>query len=421
MVKMLKRYIGYFQTPKFERVERRILELINYAYEYVPFYHDLLKAHGLTLDDFSSLEDYIEKFPRTPTTKYRKIQQEKGIKYMMDSRVKPESLVEIRSSGSSGIPLSIYQTKDEKTIINAKAIWHLTNGGLRPWHRVLAVVDPANVVKRDSILQEFGIFRRCFGHTMMDPEHIIDIIDEKKINAIYGVKSMIMLIARQYNKNGCKPPRLSFLMPAAERITTADREILNRTFRPRCYVECYGSSETGTIATKGDGDYKVNFHSTFFCLTDPVTSGDLTRGTIEITSQDLKAQPILMVGLGDIVTVRNYEGLLDLKTSIVSIDGRDNDYLVLENEEKLTAMAFLAILDNPLFILQFRIIQERIGFCRVLLMLREETEANKKEVESLLESVLAGKIRYKIEYVDNIPMDPNGKTKILVSKISQEY
>lgn len=418
MAKMLRTYLGYFQTPDPKRVERRILELIHHAYEHVPLYHDLLTAYGLVPNDFSSLKDYIDNFPATPTAKYRKIQQEKGIRYMMDSRVKPESLIEIRSSGSSGIPLSIYKTKEEKTNDNAKTIWHLTNGGLRPWHRVLAVVDPANVVKRDSILQQFGIFRRYFGHTVMDPDQIIDLVDEKKINAIYGQKSMIMLMAKQYSKESRNPPHLSFLMPGAERINMADREMLNRTFTPMRYGEYYGSSETGIIATKGDSDYYVNFHSTFFSLTDPVTSGDLTRGTIAISSQDLVAQPILKVELGDAVTVRNYEGLLDLKTSIVSIDGRDNDYLVLENGEKLTAMALLAVLDNPLFILQFRIIQDRVGFCRVLLVLRKQNEENKREVESLLESVLAGKIRYEIEYVDDIPMDPNGKTKILISRVA---
>jgi phenylacetate-CoA ligase len=415
---MLKRYLSYFQTPDPERVERRIIKLIKCAYEHVPFYHDLMKAHGLTPNAFNNLEDYLKKFPRTPTNEYRKIHQEKGINYMMDDRVQPETLIEIRSSGSSGIPLSIYKTKKEKINDNAKTIWHLTHGGLRPWHRVLAVVDPANVVKRDSIFQEFGIFRRYFGHSMMDPEHIMHIIDEKKINAIYGQKSMIVLMAKQYDKTGRKPPHLSFLMPGAERISRADREILCRIFVPRHYGEYYGSSETGIIATKVDGDYKVNFHSTFFCLTDPETLGNLTQGTITVTSQDLEAQPILMVGLGDIVTVRNFEGLLELNTSIVSIDGRDNDYLVLENGEKLTGMVFLAVLDNPLFILQFRIIQDCIGSCRILLRLREETEANKREVEHLLESVLGGKIRYEIEYVDDIPIDPNEKTKVLVSKIA---
>ena len=418
MYKMLKRYIGYFQTPKPERVERRILELIKHAYKHVPFYYDLMKAHGLTPDEFNSFEDYLEKFPRTPTTEYRAIQQEKGIKYMMDDRIEPESLIEIRSSGSSGIPFSIYKTRGEKAIDSAKTVWHLTQGGLRPWHRVLAVVDPMNVVKRDSILQEFGIFRRSFGHSMMEPDDIMDIIGEKKINAVYGQKSMIMLIANHYNKTNRKPPHLSFLMPGAELITRADREILKRTFLPTRYGEFYGSTETGIIATKNSGDYKVNFHSTFFCLSAPETSEDLTRGTITVTSQDLEVQPILMVGLGDVVTVRNYEHLLELKTSIVSIDGRDNDYLVLENGERLSGMTLLAVLIKPLFILKFRIVQDCIGSCRVLLRLREETEANKREVESLLESVLAGKIRYKIEYVDDIPIDPNEKTKVIVSKIS---
>ena len=130
-------------------------------------------------------------------------------------------------------------------------------------------------------------------------------------------------------------------------------------------------------------------------------------------------QPILMVGLGDVVTVKNYEGLLDLKTSIVSIDGRDNDYLVLENGEKVTGMTFLAVLDNPLLIVQFRIVQDCFGSCRILLRLREETEANKREVKRLLESLLAGKISYEIEYVDDIPIDPREKAKVVVSKIAK--
>jgi len=414
---MLRDYLSFFRPIKREWIERRILALIGRAYQHVPFYRELLKAKGLTPGDFKSLEDYIEKFPRTSASVYRSLQQEEGPRWMIDDRYDLQRLVHDRSSGSSGVTVSVYKTPKENVHNAAKTLWHLTKGGLRPWHRTLAVVPPLQVVKRDSFLQVLGVFRRCTVHYMMELDHILHVIEHQKINAIYGQKSFIRLLAEAYAERHRKPPQLRLLMLGAERIDGATRELVFHTFNPKRYGELYGSTETGIIASKARGDYEVNYRSTFFCLTDPVCEGKLTCGSIAVTSLYLEAQPILMVELGDTVTVRDYDRLLDLRACIVSIDGRDNDYLLLQNGLRVSGATFYAALEYFPFVQQFRIEQNDVESCRILLRMTEDSLENKRQVEHALASFLAGKIRYEIEYVHTIPMDPNGKTKILLSNV----
>ncbi len=416
---MLWDYLSFFRAVTPEWQQRRILGLIENACEHVPFYRDLLKKQGLSPSDFSNVEDFIEKFPRTHASAYRSIQQDKGHAWMVDERCDLERMAQDRSSGSSGIPISVYRTRKENAYHKASVLWHLTKAGVRPWHRLLAVVPPLQQVKRDSFIQLFGIFRRYTVHYLMKLDDVLDFIDRNKINVMYGQKSFMLLLAERYVETGRTPPKLACLVPAAERIDKASRHILCHTFHPKYYAEIYGSTEAGITASMHGGDYEVNYRSNFFCLTNPVSAGDLTRGSIAVTSLYQHAQPFLMLELGDEVCVRHYDKLLDLKATIASIDGRDNDFLHLENGERISGATFYGALEYFPFMRQFRILQDEIGSCRVLLRLTEDTTENRNEVEQVLASILAEKIRYEVEYVDAIPIDPNGKTKILISNVQR--
>lgn len=415
---MLRRYLELFWPATATQVERKILQLVTHAYRNVPFYRGLMDRHGMTPNDVRCLEDYVQKFPRTEATEYRRTQQRLGPRHVLDQRVNPERLTESQSSGSSGAPVSIFRTRREKDADKARTAWHLTLAGLRPWHRLLAVVDPLNVVARDSVLQGLGVFRRYFGHSMMSPDEIIDLMTKHRIDAVYGQKSLIRLVAERFERSGQPAPRLKLLMPGGERIYETDRQTFHRVFRPERYAEIYGSTETGIIAIRTERCYRVDFRSVFFCLSQHEKQGDVDYGRMTVTSLELEAQPILMIDLGDIVAVRSYGQLLQLGATIESIEGRDNDYLVLGSGERLTGMAFLAVLDLPRFILQFRVVQERPGECRVLLRVTEESEENRQEVRRLLDPLLAGRIRYSVEFVEEIPIEKSGKARVVVSALS---
>ena len=121
--------------------------------------------------------------------------------------------------------------------------------------------------------------------------------------------------------------------------------------------------------------------------------------------------------LGDKISVKNYDKLLNLKASITRIEGRDNDYLILRDGSKLSGSTFYAALEYFSFVRQFRIIQTQFGKCEILISLLDCNNNNKKIINNRINEILTNKISYEIHFVNKIPMDPNGKTKILISRI----
>jgi phenylacetate-coenzyme A ligase PaaK-like adenylate-forming protein len=119
------------------------------------------------------------------------------------------------------------------------------------------------------------------------------------------------------------------------------------------------------------------------------------------------------------VAVRHYDRLLGLGATIATVEGRSNDYLYLSGGEKISGATFYALLEYFPFMRQFKIVQNHENECTVMLRVSDPSEGNRAQVEAVLGALLDGKIRYAVEYVDEIPVDPNGKTKILTSVVNR--
>ena len=70
---------------------------------------------------------------------------------------------------------------------------------------------------------------------------------------------------------------------------------------------------------------------------------------------------------------------------------------------------------------QFRVIQEDYDLIRIVVA--KDEEADKSTVENAIITDLRKEIRdygieYIIEFVDRIPPDPNGKIRLLISKVN---
>lgn len=417
---MIKEFLICYVRPTSHSVEKRVLWLVRHAWEHVPFYREKMQATGLSASDFNSLDDYISKFPETTAAEYRAYQQTGHSQGLIDERRQLGGLIEDRSSGSSGITISVFRTPAEYELNRARALWHLVQAGLRPWHRILAILPPLQMRKdvSMSILQSMGIFRRTAVDYTMPIETIVDVIRRERINVIYGQKSFIRLIADHYMQQGIDPPTLELLIPGAERVDHYDREYLGQAFRPRRFGEFYGATEPYLIAAKKwDNDYQVDYKAVFFTLTAPEDESGLTKGNILVTSLINEAQPILKLELGDRVAVRNYSQLSQLGATIAKVEGRSNDYLHLPDGEKISGATFYASLEYFPFMRQFKIVQNDVNDCTVMLRITEKTEEKKAQIDAVLKKLLDGRIKYAVEYVDAIPVDPNGKTKILVSSV----
>lgn len=183
-------------TPKY--VEAQILRRVKGAYDNVPFYRTLLADRGLTASDFKSLSDYVQKFPRTDTREYRRIKKERGDWFVMDRRFANKSLKRLRTSGSSGTPAEIIRTNSEFARIHgAKTVYMLVSAGVRPWHKIMAMLPPWDVKKRQHALQQFGIFRRHDASFLEDADTILKRLSDNGINVMFGRAGMMRMLAER--------------------------------------------------------------------------------------------------------------------------------------------------------------------------------------------------------------------------------
>ena len=403
------------------RLEARLRALVRHAYTHVRYYRHLMNKSGIRPSDIRTMDDFTHNFPSTHSVEYRSIRHERGPRYLIDQRLDPALLKKTYSSGSTGIPAKFFRSSADVAHNAAKTLRHLVLTGLRPWHRTLAVVNPCNHVIRDSALQRFGMFQRHTVHALIDPREVIEIIRRKRINAIYGNVACLTELADHLQGEKNDEMRIEILFPGTARINENTRRYLCETFHAKNYAEYYGTTETGIVARRVDNYYHPDFTSIFFDIKDPETDGPYTRGSILLTSLRFQAQPILNLEIGDIVTVENYNNHRRLRTRIVSIDGRDNDFLVLENGQRISGTFFSKLLDSFDFVRQFQVVQRHAGHCEILLRLAPGRSAAIENVDAKLHKFCRGRFAYKIHNVDYIPLQPNGKRKILISKLNSKF
>ncbi len=416
---MITELFSNFLPATSEDITTTIIRLVKEAYENVPYYRSLLGSHGLTPADFKDLSDYVERFPRTSSAEYRRVKNVCGDSYVMDKRFANEPMKRLLSGGSSGTPVDILRTDAEyERIHGANTVYALILGGVRPWHKIMAMLPPWDIKERQHALQRFGIFRRYDASFIEDPNVILDRISEKGVNVMFGRVSMMRILAERCIETGRKAPPMEVILPGAEIVSPDSRKLLCEVFKPRLYREIYGSTETGLIAMrKDDGDYEVNFRSVFFALSNPRSEAGTTQGEIAVTSLYAVAAPILMLELGDIVSCRKYDRLLALETSITSISGRVSEYVLRSNGEKISASVFYSWLANEPFVRQFRVVQDVVGKCDIFLRLADCSTADKVRLEEKLHRQLGANVIATIQHVDRVPFDGNGKTKVVVNRI----
>lgn len=374
---------------------------------------------GLVPEDFKELLDFLKKFPRTSSKEYRRVIQEHGEAFVMDKRFSQKPMKKLLSSGSSGTPVNILRTNSEyQRIHGSNTIYTFILAGVRPWHKIMAMLPPWDIKKRHHYLQNFGIFRRCDANFLEDADTILDRISDKGINVLFGRVSVMQMLAERCIEVGREMPPMEVILPGAELISSDSRRLLCEVFKPRLYREIYGSTETGIIALrKGGGDYEVNFRSVFLALSTPQTVSQITTGEIAITSLHAVSAPILMLELGDVVSCRNYDEILGLKTSITNISGRISECVWGLSGEKISASDFYSWFTTEPIIRQFRIVQNTVSKCDIFIHLAEHSTEDKTKLEATLRGYLDGKIIATFHYVDHIPFDENGKTKIVVNRI----
>lgn len=402
-----------------KKQNKNVHKLMKRAYE-IPFYRARFDANHLTPDDFHCSEDLV-KFPTLTKAELRA-----WMKELYDTHPDTRDSWDATStSGSTGVPLTLYQSQREHACTNANWIRILMTFGYNPvFGKMLSFESSYRKEKKqhDSILQRFGILQRrklsetrCVGEGMRD---VIRELNEYHPDLICLRKNCIVRIALYAQEHNLTIRQPKWYIPVSEMVDEMSRKTLEKTFGPGL-VDAYGSDETGSCIIKRPGrnyydicndTHVINIYNEQNQLSDD--------GRVIITPLFKTDFPLINYDIGDLASSYTKEGI----RYVTKIHGRLNDMVRHENGDETSVLELRKISNGITGIAQFRFVQESYHHMRIELVRDPaDTTYSKEEISEFfvnkLHDIYGDEFRTTVQWLDVIPPDPNGKLRCFVCNV----
>ena len=414
-----------YSREDLEKLQReRIKNILDYAYNNIPFYREKFDKCGVKPSDFVNIKD-IEKFPTTSVDELRKAIKEKKIgKHARKTKL-------LATTGSTGTPFVFpinKEAEDERLGCMFRTIeWYGHELGVknaRFWrtskNKCLTSKIKENLLGRRL---ELSIYDAD------DPEG--SFLDENKIKAyiekikrykpeiIDGYVGAFVIIANYILENKVQGVSPKSIVTGGEYLSFESRKLIEKAFRCKVYNR-YGGTETSLMAHECEkGNLHIISDKLYLeVLKDdvPVQSGEL--GEVVVTDFTNMALPFIRFKVGDVALADDPKkvcacgrGLHLLK----AVEGRINDLMILKDGRILVSHVWHNLFRDYDGIKTFQVVQKDYDLFHVNIVLNDkhlDLTNLKREVSKFLPNC---KIEWYIR--DKIAYGKGGKFRHSISEI----
>lgn len=404
-----------------KHIHHRLKEVLASAYAHVPYYRELMKQIRYNPHrDYQGPGD-LSYFPVTTKADIKKYENE----YFINESEDPTRWISDYTSGSTGIPLTVYRNRYEWSIQTTKWLRVLFMNGYSVHDKVLSLTSPGRLKLGKSILQKFGLLRRIAINFHLPPEEMVNILLEYQPHVLYGTRTCIDTVAIELKRRGKQYKGLKLLVVTGEVIRTHTRNLCRNSFGVEP-VESYGSVEMGVMAheTPARNGLRLCEDTTYFEFLDaenkPVPWG--LPGRVIVTDLYSKTMPFIRYDQGDTAICQK---LNDSDSGTVlrltKIDGRDNDaVLVPEGSPRpLHPLDFQKVMNSYQQIHQYRVVQKTNQQIQILVSAEPGYfDKIRGPIQSSLQEHFPSEFNFEIRRVESIQPDPSGKLRMFISQVN---
>jgi len=393
---------------------QRFIDLVTFAYEHVPFYRVLYDRAGFSPSELKTPADITS----VPTTR-KSMFQDPDMRLFLADGYSPDRLIHRTTSGSSGSPLNVYYTPDDRiyrTLVHLRALHH---NGVRLRDRVAQITYREDPGFR-YIFQKAGFLSREFISIKANPlENQIDQISAFNPDVIYGYPSSLAFLAGELRERGNHQIDPKHIFTTGELLNLGDRKLINRAFKVSL-KDIYGIVEMGDVAWQCPelGGYHLNVDN---FLAEVTTDGRQAKpgevGHLTITNLHSRAMPFIRYEVGDMLAAyRENPCPCGCTFPLVDvIQGREDDWLCLPDGKRFSPMAFeVSAIPG---IKQYRVIQKDYDqlFVEVIPGF-DFMNRTRENVREHLQKIVGPSMRVRVSKVDHIPQQ-SGKMRRFISEI----
>lgn len=416
----------HWKRDKLHRYQdQKLREIVHYAYEYVPFYHEKFKLSGMRPEQIKSAADLRKLWI------VGKKELQRNDKKLISTGIRLSSLKKVSTTGSTGRPFSTYVTEEEDAFRKAKFLRAYIACGLRPRDIWAVIAAPIHEAVTGRVQRILGIFNPIPVSVFYDSTKQIAAIQRIAPDVLDGYSSSLTLLAREVEKRDIGDINPRIIIGGAELIDNFDRRLVERVFKAPFYDQ-YACTELDRLSWQcgNRGEYHIDSDSVILQLVDKngddVAAGE--SGEIVCTSLFNHAMPFIRYAVGDRGRASDEDTCPCGRTFplMKMVEGRKDSTVVLLGGRMLSPLAIgdcMTFFKYIQSIGQYRVIQKKIDYFKFLVsktndgiedsFLRAELLAHLRKTLNMPES----EVTIDVEFVDEIPVDSTGKLSKVVSEV----
>jgi phenylacetate-CoA ligase len=416
---------AYWRPEKLEDYQNEKLQrVITYAYEHVPYYNRKFKELGIDPCSIKTKRD-LNKLPII-----RKADIKHNVEDMISDEFTIGNLTMRSTSGSTGEPLIIYLSDREIEYRKAKHLRANISCGQKAWHRWVTLTGPQHFAKTTRLQRLIGLYIPTTISVFNSVPTQVTTIEKLRPNVLDGYSSALVLLARELEKERVRRINPDFVISGAELIDEYSMQYLQKVFGVPVYDQ-YSSVEFDRMSWQCPK--KTGYHIDADAMVlqfldknaDEVSSGE--TGEVITTSLFNYSMPLIRYAIGDVGTPSDETCDCGRTLPLMKmVEGRKDSLLKLPNGQLLTPRAFTVALHEFKFyycIEKFRVVQKKLDVFEFVIKLKahsiNESEFEQGLIAHLGTILQVRDLTFEISFVDDIPLDKNGKLMAVVSRLDK--
>jgi phenylacetate-CoA ligase len=405
---------------------RRLRSIVTHAYRNVPYYREYMQKAGLRPIDFRSAED-LERLPLL--TKEEMVAAPEQFR---PRRHAGQPGLILQSSGTSGQAISI--AYDKAALFLSLAHGHRQR--LAMAHLVGRSVGyrEAGISRPDGVSRQLRRFyqghswtpghidlERCHLSASSSFEHNWTRLNDFRPDVVRGYGSYLGVFFRWIHEQQAPFARPKLVVYGADSMSQVDRMFIEEELGIPVWSS-YQATEALHIAFQCElrQGFHINLDEVAVRVMDRQGRSVGPGGTGELVLSNLtnRATVLLNLRLGDIVTLGKTRCACGRTLPTIDrIEGREDDLILMPDGSAVHPLAALEGLQKVPGVSQVQLVQEELGsfLLRVVCSSEVEWRAMRQRLETALWSTLGRDASLQIQQLDQIPPDPGGKVRAVVS------
>ena len=396
--------------------------IVAEAWANVPYYRRLFDQAGITPRDIRSLGD----LPKIPITSKRDLRMCPPDD-VLSGRAKKSGLLVIKTSGSTGIPMTIHESRIESFLLNLIKFRTLRALGLT-WRDKMIKVQNRGYVHRPlswRALQKFGVLRQEDIHSD-SPQQVASVLAGKTADILTGYTGNLVRVAQILADRPDLRLKPRFIVAGSDTLTPFFRSQIQATFKAPIR-DTYICREAGMIAWECpvSGRYHVeDDHLVVEVLKDGIPARPGEQGEVVVTSLVRRTMPFIRYRLDDFAVMARGDCPCGRRSlGFDRVLGKRQDYFWLPGGVEFNPWPISGLwMSRAPWILQFELVQEEPA--AIVLRVVPSFPPPPPEVTALIDEtrkILGPGIDFRLELVEGIKPDAGGKFRIHRSLVRSIY